>query len=32
MITTSVSQFLGEEDIRDMAAGIRKVSRLLKRS
>ena len=29
LLTTSVSQFLSEADIRDMAAGINKVSRLL---
>ncbi|MEW6355224.1 MAG: DegT/DnrJ/EryC1/StrS family aminotransferase [Planctomycetota bacterium] len=31
MVTASVSQFLSESDIRDMAEGINKVSRLLKK-
>ncbi|NOZ21508.1 MAG: DegT/DnrJ/EryC1/StrS family aminotransferase [Planctomycetes bacterium] len=29
MVTVSISQFLSEDDIRDMAAGIKKVARLL---
>ena len=31
MVLTQVSQFLGEDDVRDIAAAIRKVSRLLRK-
>ena len=31
MVLTQVSQFISEEDVRDMATAIRKVSRLLRK-